>query len=157
MCQCLCWQLLSQSVLVRAAQSCSLWCQERGETSLSGTERRETEYFSLSQSFLPPAKGGGVFSACYRSIFCSRYSTFLNVQFSNFLMFLCQKICILNSEGSCATVCKQLRGQLSLILILKYMEFNGEGKGTKLMLGFFLFPFFPPVFLAVSPTVFKYM
>lgn len=112
------------------------------------------------RNFLPPAKGGEVFSVCNRSIFCLRYSAFLNVQFSNFLMFLCQNVWIPNSEGSCATVCKQLRGQLSLILILKYMEFSldGEGKWTKLndwILPSFFFP--SSFFFTESPTAFKYI
>lgn len=144
--------VLSAALPVNPGESCSVpaACGVRKEEKppCQGLRGGKLGIYPYLRNFLPPAKGGEVFSACYRSIFCSRYSTFLNVQFSNFLMFFCQKICIPHSEGSCATVCKQLRGQLSLILILKYMEFSldGEGKGTKLNAWILPFSFFPSSF-----------
>lgn len=44
-----------------------------------GLKRGKLSVYPYLRNFLPPAKGREVFSVCNRSIFCWRYSAFLNV------------------------------------------------------------------------------
>lgn len=132
-------------------------CGVRKEEKPSCQGLKQGKLFILISEFPSTCQRGRSAFSLQQKHLCSRYSTFLNVQFSNFLMFLCQKNWIPNSEGNCAAVCKLLRGSAQSDFDIKI---NGiqAGWGSE-MLGFFLYSFSLQffLFLAESPSAFKYM